>query len=64
MGGKIDPFFDTPERQEAERKRVEEFMDGIKKQLAENDLCQCPTCGRMHRPLGFGPPPSAGKRST
>lgn len=25
----------------------------------ENALCQCPTCGRMHKSLGFGKPPAA-----
>ena len=24
-----------------------------------DDLCQCPTCGRMHLPLGAGKPPEA-----
>lgn len=23
-----------------------------------DDLCQCPKCGRLHRDLGFGKPPS------
>jgi len=25
-----------------------------------DELCECPTCGRMHRNLGFGRPPGAG----
>ena len=25
----------------------------------ESDMCQCPTCGRMHKSLGFGKPPAA-----
>lgn len=27
-------------------------------------ICQCPRCGRMHRDLGFGKPPSAISRDT
>lgn len=23
----------------------------------ENDICQCPNCGRSHKPFGFGTPP-------
>jgi len=25
--------------------------------MTENDLCECPRCGRMHKSLGFGEPP-------
>lgn len=24
-----------------------------------DDLCQCPACGRIHKPLGAGKPPEA-----
>lgn len=27
--------------------------------MSADDLCQCPTCGRMHMPLGAGKPPTA-----
>lgn len=27
--------------------------------MGEADLCQCSTCGRMHKSLGFGKPPEA-----
>lgn len=28
-----------------------------------DDLCQCPTCGRMHKSLGFGTPPETAART-
>lgn len=32
------------------------------RRAVNDDLCQCPSCGRMHRNLGFGKPPVAVQR--
>ena len=32
---------------------------GITEAGMTDDLCQCPKCGKMHRNLGFGKPPSS-----